>query len=68
MAHAISLLSIQYFGKSMGVEHKVLPDGQPPTEAFTMLAQLCGPQAKGTEIDATLLIKNGEERNFDFDF
>ena len=27
----------------MGVKHTVLPDGQPATVAFTVLAQLCGP-------------------------
>ena len=26
----------------MGVKHTVLPDGQPPTGAFTVLAQMCG--------------------------
>ena len=43
----------------------MLPDGQPPTVAFTVLAQLCGPKANDTEIDAALFTKNGEGRNFD---
>ena len=29
----------------MLVKHTVLPDGQPPTVAFTVLAHLCGPKA-----------------------
>ena len=52
----------------MGVKHTVLPDGQPPTVAFAVLAQLCGPRANKTEMNATLFINNGEGRNFDFDF
>ena len=51
----------------MGVKHTVLPDGQPPTVAFTVLAQLCGPKANETEMGAALFTKNGEGRNFDFD-
>ena len=51
----------------MGVKHKVLPDCQPPTVAFTVLAQLCGPKANETEMGATLFTKNGAGRNFDFD-
>ena len=63
---AISLLSIhrltfKTLGKSMGVKHSVLRDGQPPTVAFTVLAQLCGPKANETEMDAALFGKNGEE-------
>ena len=50
----------------MGVKHTVLPDGQPLTVAFTVLAQLCGPKANETEMDAALFTKNGEGRNFDF--
>ena len=33
-------LAFSTLGKSMGVKHTVLPDGQPPTVAFTVLAQL----------------------------
>ena len=50
----------------MGVKHTVLPDGQPPTVAFTVFAQLCGPKANETEMGAALLTKNGEGRKFDF--
>ena len=32
-----------------------------PTVAFTVLTQLSGPKANETEMDAALLIKNGEE-------
>ena len=64
MVHAISLLSTS--GKSMGVERTVLPDGQTPTVAFTVLAQLCGPKANEMEMSAVLFTKNGEGRNFDF--
>ena len=46
----------------MGVKHTVLR----PTVACTVLAQLCGPKANETEMGATLFIKNGEGRNFDF--
>ena len=49
------------------MKHTVLPDGHPPTAAFTVLAQLCGPQAGETEMGVTLFAKNCEGRNFDFD-
>ena len=52
----------------MGVKNTVLPDGQPPAVAFTVPAQLCGQKANETEMGAALFIKNGEGRNFDFDF
>ena len=52
----------------MGVKHTVLPGGQPPTVAFTVLAQLCGPKANETEMGAALFTKDGDGRNFDFDF
>ena len=52
----------------MGVKYTVLPDGQPPTVALNVLAQLCGPKANETEMGAALFTKNGEGRNFDFDF
>ena len=51
----------------MGVKHTVLPDGQRPTVAFTVLAQLCGPKANETEKGSTLFTKNGEGRKLDFD-
>ena len=38
----------------MGVKHTVLPDGQSPTVAFTVLVQLCGPKAHETEMGAIL--------------
>ena len=41
-------------GKTMGVTQTVLPDGKPPTVAFTVLAQLCGPKANETEMRAIL--------------
>ena len=54
----------------MGVKHTVLPDGQPQAEAFTVLAQLCGPRANETEMGAgdetEIFTKNGEGRNFEF--
>ena len=52
----------------MAVKQKVIPDGQPPTVAFTVFAQLCGPKANETEMGAVLFTKNGEGMNFDFDF
>ena len=52
----------------MGVKHTVLPDGQRPTVAFTVLAQLCGPKANETEMEVALFTKNVEGRDFDFDF
>ena len=52
----------------MGVKRTVLTDGQSPTVAFTVLAQLCGPKANETEMDAALFTKNDEGWNFDFDF
>ena len=66
---AISPLSIQYFGKEHRSEtHSVLPDGQPPTVAFTVLAQPRGPKANETEMGATLFTKTGEGRIFDFEY
>ena len=50
----------------MRVKHTVLPDGQPPTVAFTVLAQLCGTKANETEMDATLFPKNGEGKELYF--
>ena len=52
----------------MGVKHPVLPDCQPPTVAFTVLAQLCGRKANETEMGAAPFTKNGEGMNFDFVF
>ena len=52
-------------GKRVGVKRTMLPDGQPQTVAFTVLAQLRDPKANETE-DAALLTINGEGRNFDF--
>ena len=52
----------------MGVKHTVLPDGQPPTVAFTVLAQPRGPKANERAIGTILFIKNGEGRNFDFEY
>ena len=63
MAHATSLLSIHHFKKEHGSEHTVLPGGQPPTVAFTVLAELCCPKANETEMGAALFTKNGEGRN-----
>ena len=51
----------------MGVEDTVLPDGQPSTVAFTVLAQLWDPKAKETEVDAALFTKNGEGRTLALD-
>ena len=59
-------LAFSNFGKSIEVKHTVLPDGQPPTVAFTVLAQLFGPKANGMEIGAALFTKNGDGRNFKF--
>ena len=50
----------------MEVKHTVLPGGQPPTVAFPLLAQLCGPKVNEKEVGAALFTKNGEGRNFDF--
>ena len=46
----------------------MLPDGQPPTVAFPVLVQLCGPKANKTEMGAALFTKTGEGRNFDVQF
>ena len=40
--------------KRMGLKHTVLQDGQSPTVAFNVLAQLCGPEANETEMGAIL--------------
>ena len=52
----------------MGVKHTALPDGQPPTVAFTGLAQLCGPKTEETAMGAALFTKNCKGRIFGFDF
>ena len=51
----------------MGVKHTVLPDGQPPNVAFTVLEELCGPKANETEMGAALFTKNDEGKKFDFE-
>ena len=43
----------------------VPPDGLPPTVAFTVLAQLCGPKANEAEVGAALFTRSGEGRDFD---
>ena len=45
-----------------------IPVCQPPTVALTVPAQLHDPQANETEMGPALFAKNGEGRNFDFDF
>ena len=62
------LFSIQHFGKSTGVKHTVLLDGQPPTVAFTVLTQMCGPKANETEIGTSIFIKNGDGRTLTLNF
>ena len=52
-------LAFSTSGKSKGVTHTVLPDDQPPTLAFTVLAKLCDPKANETEMDAILFTKIG---------
>ena len=59
-------LTISTSGKSMVMKHTLLQESQPPTIAFTVLAQLCGPKADETEMGAALFTKNGEGRKFDF--
>ena len=61
-------LAFSTSGKSLGMKHTVLPDVQLPTVAFTVLAQLCGPQADKREMGVALFTKNGEEKNIDFEF
>ena len=51
----------------MGVKHIALPDGQPPTVAFTVVAQLCGHKANETEMGTTIFTENSEGMSFHFD-
>ena len=68
IVHAIfPCLAFSTLEKSMGVKHTVLPGGQPPIVAFTVLAQLCGRKANETEMDAALFTKNSKGNNFDFE-
>ena len=73
MVHAISLLSIQHFGKVHGSETGSVTRWPkvalhlPPTVAFTVLAWPCGLKANETEMGDALFTKNGEGRNFDSD-
>ena len=60
----LSCLEFGTLGKSRGVKHKVITDGQPPTVAFTVPAQLGGPKTNETAV--MLFTKNDEGRNFDF--
>ena len=41
----------------MGVKLAVLPNVQPPTVAFAVLAKLCGPKANETETGTALFTK-----------
>ena len=55
-------LAFSILKKSMGVKHTVLPDGQLPTVAITVLVQLRGPQVNEREMGVALFTKNGEGR------
>ena len=44
------------------------PGGQPPTVAFTVLAQLCGSKANETEMNAGLFTKGREGRTLTLTF
>lgn len=58
-----SCLAFTVLGKSMGAENTVLPVGQLPVAAFTVLAQLC---ASERDRDGHPLIhQNDGERNFE---
>ena len=48
----------------MRVKHTVLPNGQPPSVASTVLAQLCGPKANETEMGSALFTKNDGGRSW----
>ena len=51
----------------MRVKLPVLPDGQLPTVAFSVLAQLYGQESDETEMGATLFTsKDGEGRTLTF--
>ena len=65
MVRAVSLPSIQHW-EMLWIEHTLLPDGQPPTAEFNVLAQLCDPKAKRRRAPPHLT-KNGEGNNFVFD-
>ena len=41
------------------LKHPLLPSGQPTAAVFTVLAQLYGPRAKETEVDAVFFNKEG---------
>ena len=45
----------------MGLKNTVLPDGQPPTVAVTVLVQLCGLKANETELAAVLFTKMAKQ-------
>ena len=44
------------------MKHTVLLAGRPPTVAFAVLAQLCGPHADETEVGVALFTKNCKGR------
>ena len=54
-------------GKCIGVEHTVLPDGQPPTAAFTVLAQLYGLKANESEINAAIFTNMAKGKTLSVD-
>ena len=60
-------LAFSAVGKSVGMNRTMLPDGQPSTVTFTVLAQLCGSKANETEMGTALFTKTGEERILIFD-
>ena len=68
MVHAISLLSIQHFGKEHGSETHSATKWPVPTMAFTVLAQLCGPKADETEMGATLFTNMVREGTLTLNF
>ena len=48
------------------VEYTMLPDGQHPTVAFNLRAQLCGPQVNEMGMGTALFAKNGKGRTSEF--
>ena len=66
IVHAISLFSIQHFGKEHGSETHSGTRWPVPTVAFNVFAQLCGLKANAMEMGAALFTTNSEGGSVEF--
>ena len=55
-------LAFSTSGKNLILKHTVLPDGRPPTLAFTENVKYCDPKANKTEMGTVFVTKDEKER------